>query len=157
MVCVELGREKHRGGLQDPVRATQLEHLLAQLADLLALLAARQIRPQPTVGLSLPDALAQRLVPDPRSRATCATGRPDSSATRTPRSINSCGYLDRLAMRPDFLPRGWNPRNSVSVKSRQAHGDPRRFTIAGFARFTHPRRWRPPPQRARRARPPPLQ
>ena len=24
-------------------------------------------------------------------------------------------------MRPNFLPRGWNPRNSVSVKSRQAH------------------------------------
>jgi transposase len=26
-------------------------------------------------------------------------------------------------MRPNFLPRGWNPRNSVSVKSRQAHSD----------------------------------
>jgi hypothetical protein len=29
-------------------------------------LAARQIRSQPTVGLSLPDPLTQRLVPDPQ-------------------------------------------------------------------------------------------
>ena len=38
--------------------------LLAELLDLLALLAAGQIRPQATVGLSLPDALAQHLVTD---------------------------------------------------------------------------------------------
>ena len=35
-------------------------------------------------------------------------------------SIDSRGYFDRLAMRPNFLPRGWNPRKSVSVKARQA-------------------------------------
>ena len=34
-------------------------------------------------------------------------------------------------MRPNFLPRGWNPRNSVSVKSRQAQ-----------LTWTAPHRWR---------------
>jgi signal transduction histidine kinase len=48
--------------------------------------------PAPTTG---DPRLLERLIT--RSRATCATGRPDSSATRTARSINSCGYLDRLA------------------------------------------------------------
>jgi len=48
-VCVELDREIHAGGLQDLVRATQLEHFLAQLLDLLALLAGGQIRPQAAV------------------------------------------------------------------------------------------------------------
>jgi hypothetical protein len=64
VVCVELDREIHAGGLQDLVRATQLEHFLAQLLDLLALLAGGQIRSQPAVGLSLSHALAQHLVTD---------------------------------------------------------------------------------------------
>jgi hypothetical protein len=64
-VGVEPGREKHRGGLQDLVRAPQLEHLFAQRLDLLALLRGRQIRSQATIGLSLAHVLSQRLVVNP--------------------------------------------------------------------------------------------
>src|SRR5204863_6806415 len=59
--------------------------------------------------------------PIPKSRAICAIGRFDSNARRIPRRINSSGYLVRLPMGPEFLPRGANPRNQVSVKPRAAH------------------------------------
>jgi hypothetical protein len=49
----------------DLVRATQLEHFLAQLLDLLALLAGREIRPQATIRLRLAHAPSQHLVMDP--------------------------------------------------------------------------------------------
>ena len=42
--------------------------------------------------------------PIPKSLATCAIGRPDSNASRTPRSINSCGYFDGLPMTRNSLP-----------------------------------------------------
>jgi len=57
----------------------------------------------------------------PRSRATLATGRPDSSTRRVPRSNNSCGYFLGRDMKETFLPRGTNPRETVSVKPSVAH------------------------------------
>jgi hypothetical protein len=56
--------QKHAGGFEDLFRATQLMVLLAQLLDLFALLAARQIRAQTAVSLGLADPLAQHLVTD---------------------------------------------------------------------------------------------
>jgi len=59
--CVELGREKHRRGLEDLVRAPQLIDLTPQPLALLALGRRRQIRAQALIG-PRPDAvLAQRL------------------------------------------------------------------------------------------------
>jgi hypothetical protein len=39
-------------------------------------------------------------------------------------------------MRPNFLLRGWNPRNSVSVKSRQAQGTPDRLASRALRRIS---------------------
>src|SRR5215207_7288686 len=75
-VLVELGREKHRGGLEDLVGPAQLVDLFAQLLDLLALGRGRQIRAQALVSLHLAQPPAQRLrrhaevLGDVRDRAT---------------------------------------------------------------------------------------
>jgi hypothetical protein len=47
------------GEVPDPLRATQLMILLAELPDLLALLTAREIRAQAAVGLGLTNPLTQ--------------------------------------------------------------------------------------------------
>ena len=59
-------------------------HLTPQLADLLTLLRAQQIRPRALVRLDLPHVLPQRLGRQPRSAATCAIGRPDSTPAASP-------------------------------------------------------------------------
>jgi hypothetical protein len=65
-VGLRRARSRETGwGLQDLVRAPQLVALAAQPADLLALLAGRQVGPQPLVGLGLAHLLAQRLGMDP--------------------------------------------------------------------------------------------
>src|SRR5207247_5800201 len=64
-VWVELLGKKHARRLQDLVRTAQLEILLPQALDLLTLLARRQIRPQPLIGLRLAHPLTQRLGMDP--------------------------------------------------------------------------------------------
>ena len=48
-----------------------------------------QIRPQALISPARRTALRNVFDGKPISRATCATGRPDSIATRTPRSISS--------------------------------------------------------------------
>ena len=111
-VLVELLREKHRRGFQDLVRATQLEVLRAQLADLLTLRAssadpaARRYRPRP----GAPSCAASR-GGCPRSRATCAIGRPLSSASRTPRCDQLIGVLLRtgheIGGSPSSRTRSW--------------------------------------------------
>jgi Integrase core domain len=81
-VRVELLGEKHARRLQDLVRSAQLEVLLPQPLDLLALLAGRQLRPQALVGLRLAHPLAQRLGVDPeitgdvRDRTAALKGKP---------------------------------------------------------------------------------
>src|SRR5438445_3143665 len=53
----------------------------------------------------------------PRSRATCAIGRPLSSANRTPRSSNSSGYFLGLDMTVEnLLSPGQHPRIEVPAK-----------------------------------------
>ena len=117
-----LGRKKHRGGLQDLVRATQLEVLTLERLDLLPLGAGRQIRPQTTISLRLTHPLAQRSDGRPISRAICATGRPDSIASRTPRWINSSGYfLGRGIAGGSPDPRTDRPRFEASAKPGLAH------------------------------------
>src|SRR6202142_251173 len=53
--------EKHRGALQNLVRAAQLVVLALEPLDLLTLLRGRQIRPQTLIGLDLAHTLSQRL------------------------------------------------------------------------------------------------
>src|SRR5207244_1165616 len=53
----------------------------------------------------------------PRSAATCAIGRFDSNTSRTPRSINSCGYFRPLGIAGESpLPRTDHPGSEASVK-----------------------------------------
>src|SRR3954466_1508024 len=58
---VKLPGEKHRGRLEDLVRPAQLVVLTPQSTDLLALQAAEQLGAGARIGLSLAQALAQRL------------------------------------------------------------------------------------------------
>src|SRR6202453_234453 len=60
----------------------------------------------------------------PKSSATCATGRLLSSASRTPRSINSGGYFLALGIPEGSpLPRT-KPRNKAPVEHGLAHPSP---------------------------------
>jgi hypothetical protein len=102
-VSIELACEKHAGGLQDLVRATQLRNLFAQRFDLLVLLAAQDVFAPPLVSFGLPDVFAQCLALDPEILATCATGRPDSNIKRVSRSSNSFEYL-LACHEPSLLP-----------------------------------------------------
>src|SRR5215218_8952866 len=59
----------------------------------------------------------------PRSAATCAIGRPLSSASRTPRSSNSSGYFLGLDMTAeDLLSPGQHPDCEVLAKPGPADG-----------------------------------
>src|ERR1035437_9968137 len=62
--------------------------------------------------------------PTPRSRATCAIGRPDSSARRTPRSSSSSGYFLDRGITWSSLLEGQIPRFKVSAKTGLAHPAP---------------------------------
>jgi hypothetical protein len=64
-VWIELAREKHAGGLQDLVCATQLRDLFAQRFDLLALLAAQDVFAPALISFGLPNVFAKRLALDP--------------------------------------------------------------------------------------------
>ena len=57
----------------------------------------------------------------PRSAATCAIGRSPSNAKRTPRSINSVGYLLGRAIPEDSPFSRTNPRNRAPAKPGVAH------------------------------------
>src|SRR5215211_1063040 len=58
----------------------------------------------------------------PRSSATCAIGRPLSSAKRTPRSSSSSGYFLGLDMTAeDLLSPGQHPGSEVPAKPGPAH------------------------------------
>src|SRR6266540_2818240 len=58
----------------------------------------------------------------PRSSATCAIGRPLSSANRTPRSSSSSGYFLGLDMTAEnLLSPGQHPRIEVPAKPGPAH------------------------------------
>src|SRR5437867_8172019 len=59
---VELRREIHRCVLQDRVRTPELSVLLAELLQLVALLARQQLTPAAAVGLRLPNPVTQRLL-----------------------------------------------------------------------------------------------
>jgi hypothetical protein len=83
----------NRAGLQDLIRAAQLEVLLAQPANLLALLTRRQLRPRAGLSLVLTQALAQRLRVDAETAAICVIGRSFSNVSRMPRWITSSGYF----------------------------------------------------------------
>jgi transposase-like protein len=59
----------------------------------------------------------------PRSAATCAIGRPLSSANRTPRSSSSSGYFLGLDMTAEnLLSPGQHPGSEVSAKPGPAQG-----------------------------------
>ena len=111
---VELAREKHGRSLQDLVRAPQLEVLLPQPLDLLALLSRRQIRRRPSFASTWRTYFRSVSDGSPRSAATCAIGRPDSNTTRVARSNSSTGYFLALGI-TDLLPPE-NPAIKVSVK-----------------------------------------
>jgi hypothetical protein len=53
----------------------------------------------------------------PKSRATCAIGRPLSSVSRTPRSINSSGYFLALGIPEDSPSPRTKPRIRASVNA----------------------------------------
>jgi hypothetical protein len=68
------------------------------------------------------DAGELRLIVLPRSLATWAIGRSDSSARRTPRSLNSSGYFLLAGTRGGSpLARTDHPRFEVSMKAGMAH------------------------------------
>src|SRR6266498_963556 len=81
----------------------------------------------------------------PRSAATCAIGRPLSSANLTPRSSNSSGYFLGLDLTAeDLLSPGQHPGSEVPAKPGPAHPGPNtrvstaqgrtsRFASAGIA------------------------
>jgi hypothetical protein len=102
-VWVELLGKKHRSGLQDLVRAPQLEVLLAKPLDLLTLLTRRQIGPQSLVGLRLTHPLAQRLLVDAQVIGDMDDRAAALSASLTPRSSSSSGYFLGLDMTAEDL------------------------------------------------------
>jgi hypothetical protein len=95
--------------------APQLFDLAIERLQPLALVCGEQLGPLAGVGLGLADPAARDSRWMPRSRATWEIGRPDSSARRTPRSLNSSGYFfwagirggspRRRTDRPRFEPR----------------------------------------------------
>src|SRR4051812_23113875 len=116
---------KHRRGLEDLVRAPQFEALLAQISSRSA--DVRRSGRSPSSASTRRTCRRNVSAGTPRSRATCAIGRPLSITTRAPRSSSSGGYfLGRAIAAERLLSRGQNPRFEVSVKSGPAHMTPAR-------------------------------
>src|ERR1019366_7919871 len=113
-VCVELLGKKHRRRLEDLVRATQLEVLLAQLLDLLTLGRAQQLAALAAISLGLAHTLAQRLRVntqvggDPRDRPPGLEHEPNAA-------------LHQLI---GILPRSWHPRRVSSRQDRILVSEP---------------------------------
>src|SRR5215207_4329079 len=111
-VLVELGREKHRGGLEDLVGPAQLVDLFAQLLDLLALGRGRQIRAQALVSLHLAQPPAQRLrrhaevLSDVRDRATALQDQASAAVEQLRRVLPWTSHGAE-----DFLSPGTEPWN----------------------------------------------
>src|SRR6266511_1309481 len=84
----------------------------------------------------------------PRSSATCAIGRPLSSAKRTPRSSSSSGYFLGLDMTAeDLLSPGQHPGSEVPAKPGPAHLSLDRLTV--LKRIALPERLPPTHHRQR--------
>src|SRR4051812_12585725 len=101
---------KHRGGLQDFIRAPQLVVLATQPTDLLALGARRQIRSRAAVSLVLTDLLAQRLRMHPeigrdvRDRPLALQRQADASLDQLIGVLLRAGHKDgRLPSRQDMI------------------------------------------------------
>ena len=143
-VLVELLREKHRSGLQDLIRAAQLEVLGAQPAGSSRSCARRQIRALARVGLVLTDLLAQRLRMHPeirrdmRDRPLALQRKPDTALESTHLDTSSVwpsGREDLLSARTFVL------ASEVSVEPSLAE---LRIVARARCHQPHPRLHRPP-------------
>jgi hypothetical protein len=123
-VRVELLGENTLADFRISFARSQLEVLLPQPLDLLALLAGRQIRPQALVGLGLAHPLAQRLGMDPEITSDVRDRTAITRANLTPRTSSSSGYflgLDmalRISSPQDSILGSRSPRNPVRLKAR---------------------------------------